>query len=209
MSLVDGVESHDDGKASNQAFKKVFRVAVQNKYLRTPEIIKVMGTPTTGNKQLDRRLQENFVEIMATPIACVEYYLMGATIKFANAAIPYQILRILRQHLKNWDYIISTMYNVQPPPLEDIDDITEFCECIIKYAGAHGRGRDGTSSLLLMGRVNKAATAMGYTLPEIGSRRRRLAPIESTEPTKSGTDIRAEKMMNFRKSFTKLKAGES
>lgn len=209
MSLLDGVNSHDDGTASTQAFKKPFRVAVQNKYLRTPEIIKVMGTPTTGNRNLDRRLQENYVEIMATPIACVEYYLMGATLKFANSAIPYMILRILRQHLRNWDYIVSTMYNVQAPPMEDIDDIAEFCECIIKYAGAHGDKNRGHGSFLLAGRTKVTTSGHVSTANEIGSRRRKIPTGDSSSvSTKSGTDIRAEKMMNFRKSFSKLKSGD-
>lgn len=208
MSLLDGVDSYDDGTASTQAFKKPFRVAIQNKYLRTPEIIKVMGTPTTGNRNLDRRLQENYVEIMATPIACVEYYLMGATIKFANAAIPYMILRILRQHLRNWDYIVNTMYNVEAPPMEDIDDIAEFCECIIKYAGAHGDKHNNGSSFFLAGRTKTTRNVHVSTASDVGARRRKIPVGNSEESNKSGTDIRAEKLMNFRKSFSKLKSGE-
>ncbi len=205
MSLLDGVSAYDDGSASTQAFKKTFRISVQNKYLRTPEIIHWMGTPTTGNRLLDRQLQENFVEIMATPIACVEYYLMGAPIKFRNSAIPNQILLILRQHVRNWDYIINTMYNVEAPPLEELDEIMEFCELIIKYAGAN-RKRDG--SCLINGRAQRAANdSSAYAGTEIGARRRKIAtdPTPNSSGIKTGVDSRAEKMMNFRKNFAKQK----
>lgn len=201
MALMDGVRSHDDGTASNDAFKKMFRVGIQNKFLRTPEIIKWMGTPTTGDRTLDRRLQNNFVEIMASPIACVEYYLMGAPLRFRNAAIPNQILNILRQHIKNWDYISRTCYNVEMPPLEELDDIAEFCELIIKYASVNTKREN---AWLLTGRVHQQDRAGGITAPAIGSRRRKIAtdPTPSSE-VKSGVDSRAEKMLNFRKNFAK------
>lgn len=202
MSLLNGVQNYDDGSASNLAFKKPFRVGIQNKFLRTPEIIKWMGTPTTGNKTLDRRLQENFVEIMATPMACVEYYLMGAPIRFRNAAIPNQILNILRQHLKNWDYITRNFYNVEPPPLEELDDISEFCELIIKYASVNKK-RD--NAWLIAGRLHQQDRNSGMSIPVIGSRRRMIATGDTptNTDTKSGTDSRAEKMLNFRKNFAK------
>lgn len=201
MSLMNGVQNYDDGTASNVAFKKTFRVGIQNKFLRTPEIIKWMGTPTTGNRTLDRRLQENFVEIMATPIACVEYYLMGAPIRFRNAAIPNQILNILRQHLKNWDYINRNFYNVEMPPMEELDDISEFCELIIKYASVNKK-RD--NAWLIAGRLHQQDRNNGLSIPVIGSRRRMIATGDTpTAETKTGTDSRAEKMLNFRKNFAK------
>lgn len=202
MSLLDGVSAFDDGTASDRAFRKTYRVGVQNKFLRTPEIIHWMGTPTTGNRTLDRRLQENFVEIMATPIACVEYYLMGAPISFRNSAIPYQILTTLRQHVKNWDYIINTFYNVEPPPMEELDDIMEFCDLIMKFAGANGK-KD--QSYLLGGRINKNGSRSSAIVQDaIGSKRRKISDTSSDEAdNRSSSDIRAEKMMNFRKNFDK------
>lgn len=206
MSLADGVLNYDDGTASKLAFTKTFRVGVQNKFLRTPEIIHWMGTPTTGNRTLDRRLQENFVEIIATPIACVEYYLMGAPIRFRNAAIPNQILNILRQHVKNWDYIINEFYNVEPPPMEELDDIMEFCDLIMHYAGA-GKQRD--QSWLLGGKRLNNGSKPTFSPDAIGSKRRKIDPgSDECMDTKSSTDIRAEKMMNFRKNFAKQR-GES
>lgn len=206
MALIDGVSNFDDGTASNQAFRKTFRVGVQNKFLRTPEIIHWMGTPTTGNKTLDRRLQENFVEIMATPIACVEYYLMGAPITFRNSAIPYQILSILRQHVKNWDYIINNFYNVDAPPIEELDDISEFCSLISNYAAA---GNNKTREWLLTGRNLKSKNKSSFGTMEVGSRRRKINADSDSGNSggRSGTDIRAEKMMNFRKNFAKQRGG--
>lgn len=208
MSLLNGVSACDDGTASTLAFRKPFRVRVQNKFLKTPELIHWMGTPTTGNKTLDRQLQENFVEIQATPIACVEYYLMGAPIQFRNAAIPNQILTILRQHVRNWDYIMNTFYNVTPPPLEELDDISEFCELIIKYAGVNAR-RDGIWTIV--GRGHRAAKQNGdasaYAGTEINSRRRYIGGqnTPSDDGIKTGVEARNEKMMNFRKNFAKMK----
>ena len=202
MALLDGVKACDDGTATEQAFKKRFRVGIQNKFLRTPEIIRWMGTPTTGSRAHDIKLQENFVEILATPIACVEYYLMGAPLKFRNAAIPNQILTILRQHVKNWDYISNHFYNAEPPPLEDLDDIVEFCELIVKYAAAGGRREN---SWLIAGRAARRAPTNGsYKALEIGSRRRMLGGGGSNNQgdVKTGVDARAEKMMNFRKNFS-------
>lgn len=203
MSLLNGVKLYDDGTASDLAFRKTFRVAIQNKFLRTEEIIKWMGTPTTGNRVLDRQLQNNFVEILATPIACVEYYLMGAPIKFRNAGIPNQILTILRQHVKNWDYIINNFHNVEPPPMEEMDDIIEFCELIVKFAGAN-KGRNNIWLISGKAAVRGAETISGTSVLDVGARRRKLAVAEAkTEETKSGTESRTEKMMNFRKNFAK------
>jgi hypothetical protein len=204
MSLLNGVSSHDDGTASELAFKKTFRVGIQNQFLYTPEIIKWMGTPTTGNRTLDRQLRNNFVEIMATPIACVEYYLMGAPISFRNAAIPNQILTILRQHVNNWDYIGRNFYNVEMPPMEELDEISEFCELIVRYAAA-GKKRD--NAWLLQGRSQRNDGMSGLSLPAIGGRRR-AAGSSAMEETKTGTDARAEKMMNFRRSFAKQQKSE-
>lgn len=206
MSLIDGVSTYDDGTASNQAFKKTFRVGVQNKFLHTPEIIYWMGTPTTGNKTLDRRLQENFVEIMATPIACVEYYLMGAPIRFRNAAIPNQILNILRQHVKNWDYIMNNFYNVEHPPIEELDDIMEFCNLIVKYANGIKRSE---REWLMTGRQNNGKSGGSSLAPSaIGERRRKIDTGPSdADRAKSGVDARAEKLANFRKNFALQRAG--
>lgn len=147
MSLLDGTHSHDDGTASTDAFKQVFRVGVQNAFLRTPEVIKVMGTPTTGSRKLDKQIQNRYVEILATPIACVEYFEMGASIRFRNSETGARILNILLMHLKNWDYIARTMYNVQLPPEEELDAISNFCEILVKFAGANA-GRRQTSFVL-------------------------------------------------------------
>lgn len=207
MSLLDGVLTCDDGTASNLAFKKTFRISVQNRFLRTERMIYWMGTPTTGNKKLDRQLQDNFVEILATPIACVEYYLMGAPIKFRNAAIPNQILTILRQHLKNWDYIANNLYNVTLPPIEELDDINEFCSLIIKYAGA-GRSRDNMWTIT--GRaVRRTGGEKALSALDMHAKRRSIAPPQGDEGVKTGVDSRTEKMMNFRKNFARQKAENS
>lgn len=202
MSLEDGVLAYDDGTASNDAFKKTFRVGVQNKFLKTPELVHWLGVATTGNRTLDKQLQENFVEILATPIACVEYYLMGAPIRFRNAAIPYEILKILRQHVRNWDYILNTSYNAVPPPAEELDDIMSFCDLIIKYAGA-GKRRD--QSWLIGGRIKSTNGSNAYIPDAIGSRRRKLETSEATHEVRSSEDIRADKLKNFHRNFSKLR----
>lgn len=202
MALLDGVQEYDDGSASNLAFKKAFRVSVQNKFLKTPEIIKLMGTPTTGNKRLDRQLQENFVEILATPIACVEYYLMGAPLKFRNAAIPNQILTILRQHLKNWDYILNFFHNVEPPPIDDLDSISEFCDLIMRYAAASGKKE---SAWLLTGRASKRIKTNLNLNTGVGSNRRKLPTGRVVKQEDVSEQARAEKLMNFRKNFNKVR----
>lgn len=202
MSLEDGVLAFDDGTASNDAFKKTFRVGVQNKFLKTPELVHWLGVATTGNRVLDKQLQENFVEILATPIACVEYYLMGAPIRFRNAAIPYEILRILRQHVRNWDYILKTSYNAVPPPAEELDDIMSFCDLIIKYAGA-GKRRD--QSWLIGGRIKTTNGSSAYIPDAIGSRRRKLETTAPSLEVRSSEDLRADKLKNFHRNFSKLR----
>lgn len=161
MSLLDNVHTHDDGRASHDAFKKIFRVGVQNAFLKTPELIHWMGTPTTGDKKLDKQLQNRFVEINATPIACVEYYEMGAPIRFRNSETAASILNILLMHLKNWNYIASTMYNVKLPPEEDMEAISNFCEVMVKFSAANKRRDSG--SFILRKEIAMTRAAGGVT----------------------------------------------
>lgn len=201
MSLYANTVECDDGTASRDAFKKMFRVGLQNKFLLTPVMRHYMGTPTSGDRNLDRALQDNFIEIMASPIACVEYAELGAPLKFRNSSTPNQILNILMQHLKNWEYIDRNFYNVALPPAEDIDAIHMFCDSIIKY-GALNAKRDDAWLLRSVRADGQGGGGLGRTSTRI----RLYNPEEEMEETPmSAEEIRAAKVARFTKSFSRIK----
>lgn len=208
MSLLDGDRSHDDGTSSTDAFKKLFRVGVQNSFLRTPEMIKIMGTPTTGDKRLDKQIQARFVEILASPIACVEYYEMGAAIRFRNSETAAAILNILLMHLKNWNYISTTMYNVLLPPQEELEAIASFCDVMVKFAGANAGRRQTNFTLRKEMLLSKSSIRTDLATGNNKDRRVKLS-IDTNYKPGAKDSSGDSKAMNLRDAFKRSREENS
>lgn len=201
MSLLDQLEVQpDDGKATDQCFKRVFRVGVQNRFLNTPEMIHWVGTPSSGNKRLDKTLQDRFVTILATPIACVEYFLQGAPIQFTNVKTAAEILRLLQIHLANWAWIAENCYNAHFPPEEDFDELNEFVKAMNKYAGVNATSMKGAFQLRRQKRLYETSTGNNQN----GGRKERRYLLDPKETDSRGTENKRS-IENFKKDFAKFR----
>lgn len=136
------------------------------------EYLREAGMLTTGDKTMDRELALSKRDLYLTIAAMVLNHDEGNTVILKNPVDSIEIYRLLREHLENWQWIINTQFNVDPPPAEDFIMMDNFAKAIhplVLYAANGELPKTGLSKQLgaiqgkrgafLAGRMRQRGTA--------------------------------------------------
>lgn len=102
------------------------------------EDLKRRGLPTVGNRDLDRQMNNDLVNVVITIDAMVEYFRRGVTVRLRNGADAKQIYDIVNNYLLAWKEQIETCINVGNVPSEDLMLLDRFAEMIFPVAKRWG-----------------------------------------------------------------------
>lgn len=128
----------DDLSIAYKLFHMPFAVQVPQQYLYSDEHIKLLGIPTTRDKDHDRALMSSPVDISLTAVAMAVYLEEGATIAFPNPDNIPLVYAWVQEHLKNWAHIFTTLYPLEYPPLEDFVMLDNLAKALHPFVSRYG-----------------------------------------------------------------------
>ncbi len=129
----------DDGSASKRVFQKLYRIKAPRSLTMTKAEIEMYGQRVTGIKQLDSYLANEMITGRITTTEMARIIHDGGCIMFCNKFDAKPCYIDLYQHMVNWDYILQTNWNVNPPPKEDFEMLKELQDALDVYSGLFDR----------------------------------------------------------------------
>jgi hypothetical protein len=111
------------------------------------DYIKIFGTPTVGDKAIDKELTSQWFTTMATISTMVDYYKNGINIKIVNYKDIKDIYDAINAHLLGWKKRLEQGINVGNAPIDDLIAMDEFANLVYVHA-RHEFTRDIVDSLL-------------------------------------------------------------
>lgn len=129
----------DDGTASKQLFKKLFRVKAPRSLTMTEAEIALYGQRVTGIKQLDKYLANEMVTGRVNIPTMARIVADGGGIQFCNKFDTKEVYILIAQHFVNWEHILDNEFNVTPPPAEDFETLKYFQDALEIFAGFFDR----------------------------------------------------------------------
>lgn len=124
-------------QATYRLWHKRIRVLVPRYASLTPEQLKYYGTCYSDGLSKEERSQYNSdsVYMWMSPIRQIALYAEGIPISYPNRMIAISIYQDIKQHIQNWNDLISRSLNsrYKAPPVEDFELMLEFAENLEAY----------------------------------------------------------------------------
>jgi hypothetical protein len=124
-----------------------YKIRVPNIESMSVDYIKIFGTPTVGDKAIDKELTSQWFTTMATISTMVDYYKNGINIKIVNYKDIKDIYDAINAHLLGWKKRLEQGINVGNAPIDDLIAMDEFANLVYVHA-RHEFTRDIVDSLL-------------------------------------------------------------
>ncbi len=96
--------------------------------------MKLYGTPTVGNEDIDRAVLGQKTEAYLTINDMLELYKKGVNVEIADRDHCKSIYECISYHLSSWKHYLSTGINNNAAPLDDLKLMDEFANSVYEYA---------------------------------------------------------------------------
>ncbi len=111
---------------------------IQNAFLQSEVMESTFGIPTTGDAAMDKASMTATVPMYLTIAQMVYYYSLGSSIGFQNPKDSVTIYLTIKEHLINWEQVVSSMFNAPSAPLDDLRQMDIFASAIYWVAVQNG-----------------------------------------------------------------------
>lgn len=119
-------------------FNVKYACYVQSVFLQSEVMSNTFGIPTSGHAGTDRASTAAMVPMYLTIAQMVYYHGQGSSIGFQNPKDTVVIYSVLKEHLTNWERVVSTMLNAPDAPLDDLRLMDIFASAIYWVAVQNG-----------------------------------------------------------------------
>lgn len=112
------------------------RFLCQMKYIDTLSVdyIKIFGTLTTFDSDLDRRSHNEIVDRYLTVIQMVEYYNDGVPLYIKKPEDSKDIYILIQTHLQNWKHELQVSLRPDSAPVEELEIMDKFADQVYEHA---------------------------------------------------------------------------
>jgi hypothetical protein len=117
-------------------FNKLFQVRINPHHARSAEDIKLYGTPTTGNADVDREL-DKYEHIVMWPISKLEaHYSSGYPVKFIKRTDCEEVYKLIHNHLTVMNQVLAQSENVtgDPQTMAELIRLDQFADAVFQHA---------------------------------------------------------------------------
>ena len=94
------------------------------------EYIKFFGTPTTLNPDIDRELNNQWIDTMLPVVKMVEYHQRGIPFSIVKPEDIKKIYESIEAHLQAWVNAPRTSLNLQDIPVDDLIAMNDFANTL-------------------------------------------------------------------------------
>lgn len=98
------------------------------------EYLKRYGSYTTGDREIDRELSNQWITTMININQMVEYFREGVQIKIVNYNDTKEIYAHISEHLAAWNERLLKGINIGNAPIEDLILMDEFANAVYAHA---------------------------------------------------------------------------
>lgn len=125
MTIIN-ISKEEEESEAYKIFNLPWLCVIPEIYMRSPTVVAEEGTMTTGDKEYDYELLHSNRTLYRTIAAMLVYFEEGANIKIVNNDDIPKIYKILENHLRNWEWIVTHQPFTNHPPLEDFFLMEDF-----------------------------------------------------------------------------------
>lgn len=122
------IDPDEEQSDAYKIFNLPWLVSIPEIYMRSAAVVAEEGTLTTGDKELDLEVQRSARFQYKTIAAMLIYFDEGASITICNNKDIFEIYKIVSNHLKNWEWIVTYSPFSTYPPLEDLFLMESFLD---------------------------------------------------------------------------------
>ena len=115
-------------------FEIRFRVLYNYQASRSAGHLKLYGTPTVGNEDIDRSVLKQRTDAYLTINDMLELYKKGVSVEIVDRANCKDIYECISYHLSAWRAYLSTGLNNNAAPLDDLKLMDEFANSVYEHA---------------------------------------------------------------------------
>lgn len=115
-------------------FEPIFEVRVPQEALRSEEEIRLYGTPTTGNRRIDKALRSAKTTTYMNIARMATLHSQGwevAVVKHEDCKVIYDYVQ---NHLDAWVKLLSSSVNRPNAPYEDLHILDQFAQSVFAHA---------------------------------------------------------------------------
>lgn len=118
-------------------FEERFLVKVPYIDSCSDDYLKIFGTPTTGDRDIDKVVNAAWIDICIPICDMVEYYRKGVNIKVTQPSDVKKIYDNISAHLTRWANNLGRGLNVGNAPIQDLIDLDRFANVVYVHAKYH------------------------------------------------------------------------
>jgi hypothetical protein len=115
-------------------FHKLFLCRVQAIQTVSIEAMREFGTPTSGDPDFDKQMQNERVDRMLSISQMIEYWESGVTIGVANQKDTKVIYELISDHLNAWKNKLEYELNIRHAPIDDLVKLDKFANTVYRHA---------------------------------------------------------------------------
>lgn len=111
-----------------------FKASIPYLQSRMIDHIRLLGTPISGIKAVDKELANQWVTTMLTIDQMVELYKRGVPVRVPIVSDTKQIYDFISQHIYAWKQRLERGINIGDAPIEDLIALDEFANIVYEHA---------------------------------------------------------------------------
>ncbi|WP_144106597.1 hypothetical protein [Paraburkholderia sp. BCC1886] len=115
-------------------FHQLFNCRVQRIATISVNEMRDFGTPTSGETEYDKQMQNERIDRMLTIAQMVKYWKEGVTIGVTNEKDTKQIYQLITDHLVAWKNRLAEELVIRNAPLDELTDLDRFANTVYSHA---------------------------------------------------------------------------
>lgn len=144
----DNVSPVSELKRTKEIYEtKLFKVTVPVVSTMSIEEIRAYGVYQSGNKDVDRSMTGNTVNVMITTKAILDYFKQGVTIRLPKPNDIKEIYTVIQNYLNAWRNTLENGINLIEAPTEDLIELDSLAEEVFSRAKWYFNSNETASAL--------------------------------------------------------------
>lgn len=125
----------DPNKSSDYyIWEPLFKCAIPQLQTTSTTYLKMFGSPTTGDPDMDKVLANQELTTYITIAKMVEYYKKGVPVKVLKYSDTKTIYEYIEHHVRSWKQRLEKGINIGGAPVEDLIAMDQFATTVYQHA---------------------------------------------------------------------------
>lgn len=133
--------------AAYQIFHRYFKCWMPQHHLYDRQFMETFGIPTSSDRDVDRELANSDTLCQLTVAEMAQHLNNGANLTLEDPKDSVVIYKLIQEHMRDWQAIVSDTFNTTEPPIDDLKMLDELAAEVFKIAHHYIEKDDGGSRL--------------------------------------------------------------